>query len=218
VPLGVFLVLHLAVNASALRGQDSFAAAVAASHAIPAIGLLTVLLVDLPLLFHGAMGLWAVVARVSLVTPSPYPRPAAILVRVTGVLTLAFLAVHLPGVHAFASGPRPQGGELLTMLSADLSSTSYGVPWRGALYLVGTLAVTGHLALGVWGMLARTPRGSAAVNRRRLAWAAGALGAAMWLVCVDVVVLHATGSRLVGQVAPPPVSHEPCPPPGTSPP
>ena len=213
-PLGVFLALHLVESARALRGEDAFNRAVATVHGVPAVGLVLALLVYAPLALHAAIGLWLTLARAPPATPTPYSRPVLLAMRATGVVALAFLALHLSEMRALSAGPRLHGGELLTLLSADLSSTSHGVPWWGLTYLVGTGAVTFHFVAGVWGLLARTPRVADRVTRRWLAWAAGALGAAMWLLFVDVVVLHATGSRLVGRAASAPVSGEPCPPPG----
>ncbi len=222
VPLGAFLVLHLVVNARALRGEPAFEAATDATHAVPGFRLLVALLVYVPLVLHSILGLWlwlgtSVEARAAAVAASPYPPAVASMLRFTGVLTLAFLLLHLTEMRAFSPGSRPPGGVLLTLLSANLSSTWRGVPLRGLAYLAGTFAVTVHFAAGLWGVLARTPRGRAPAMRRWLAWAAGTLGAVVFLLFVDVVVLHATGSRLLGRAAPPAVDAEPCPPPEARP-
>jgi succinate dehydrogenase / fumarate reductase cytochrome b subunit len=183
-PLGAFLVLHLVVNARALRGEAAFTRAAEGLERFPAIALVEAVVVFVPLVVHAAVGLWLVVARQPLAVPSPYPRGVAIGMRATG---------------------------LVALLSADLSSTWHGVPWRGALYLVGVAAVTFHFAAGLWGAFARSRHAELAQTRRVAAWAAVALGAIMWLLFTDVVVLHATGSRLFGSPAPDPPSSEPCP-------
>jgi succinate dehydrogenase / fumarate reductase, cytochrome b subunit len=216
VPLGAFLVMHVVVNARAVRGVEAFDAAVGAMHRIPALRVVEIVLVVAPLVLHAVIGLWLVATRTSLTDPTPYPRPMTLTLRATGVVALAFLALHLPEMRVLAPGPRPHGQELLTILAADLSSTWHGVPLAGVLYLVGAGAVTLHFVAGAWGFFARLPRGADPVMRRWVAWAAGALGVTLFAFFADAVVLHATGSRLFGSRAPAPPSHEPCPSPDSS--
>jgi succinate dehydrogenase / fumarate reductase cytochrome b subunit len=215
-PLGAFLVLHVVVNARAIRGEEAFDAAVGRLQRVPGLRLVEVLLVFAPLVLHAAVGLWLVATRAPLHEPSPYPRPVLFTLRATGVVAIAFLAVHLPAMRVLAPGPRPTGAELTTILSADLSSTWLGVPWIGLLYLVGAAAVTLHFVAGAWGFFARLPRGASPVARRSVAWAAAALGVTIFVLFADVIVLHATGSRLFGSHAPAPPSQEPCPLPAAS--
>jgi succinate dehydrogenase / fumarate reductase cytochrome b subunit len=213
VPLGAFLVVHVAVNARAIRGQDAFAAATDAIERVPALRLFEAAFVFAPLAVHGALGLLMIATRrpfgaraPSLLSPS-----LALTMRATGVIVAAFLAMHLPEMRLFGPGPRLHGAETLTVLSADLSSLSRGVPWRGIAYLIGTGAVTLHFAVGAWTALARTRHGAHPTVRRVGAWAAAAVGSALFLFFVDVVVLHATGARLFGSASPAPTSGAPCP-------
>jgi succinate dehydrogenase / fumarate reductase cytochrome b subunit len=216
-PLGAFLVVHAVVNARALRGEDAFAAAVRLFEHVPALGLVEALLVFAPLAVHAAIGLWLVVARIPLARPSPYPTGVRTAMRATGVLAIAFLAMHLPELRFRTPGARPGHGELLTVLTADLSSTWHGVPWRGVVYLAAAGCVAFHFAAGLWGFLA-TSFGDAGAGGRRFrrgaAWCAAIAGSALWLLLTDVVVLHATGTRLLGE----PAAQEPatgeCPPRG----
>jgi hypothetical protein len=60
-------------------------------------------------------------------------------------------------------------------------------------------------------VFARSRSGALPSTRRVAGWAAVALGAAMWLLFVDVIVLHATGSRLFGSPAAAATGAEPCP-------
>jgi hypothetical protein len=151
------------------------------------------------------MGVWLVATRRPLGGASPYPRPLGVAVRVTGVLALLFLALHWPEVRFRAggwAGAPPNGGVLLTLLAAELSSTWHGVPLRAVAYLVGSACVVFHFAAGLWGFFASTERGDDARARLWAGWAAGVMGAALWLLLADTVVLHATGARLFGSPAP----------------
>lgn len=211
VPLGVFLLVHVVTNARALRGPAAFERVVAFWARVPGLRVLEALFVFAPLLVHAAVGVWLVATRQPTAEPSPYPPPLRIAVRATAVVALLFLALHLPELRFRAHAGPPDGGVLRTILEAKLSSTSYGVPWRALAYLVGSACVVFHFAAGLWGFFARTARGAEARARRLAAWSAGALGAVLWLLLADVVVLHATGARLFGSPAPE-VPAEACPP------
>jgi succinate dehydrogenase cytochrome b subunit len=211
-PLGVFLLLHLALNAQALRGASAFAATVRALHRVPAVSLVETLFVFAPLVFHGALGLWLVTTRRPLLPPTPYPPLLRSAMRATGVVAVAFLAMHLPELRFHTAGARLGGDELATLLDADLSRVERGVPWCGLVYLVGTACVTFHFACGLWGFFAITRAGHESPNRRK--WAAlgaTAAGLAMWVAFADIVVLHATGAKLVGGDALQPIAPEACP-------
>jgi succinate dehydrogenase / fumarate reductase cytochrome b subunit len=197
-PLGAFLLVHVAINLTAIRGAVAFARAVHMVARLPALWLFEGLLVFLPLFFHGGVGLYLALTRTPLAERSPYPSTLRTAMRVTGVVALAFVAMHLPELRFRVRGVHLGAGELETLLTADLSSVSHGFPWRAIGYLVGTGCVTFHFAAGLWACLARGRVGGMEASRRWLAWGAGALGALVWGLLSDVVVFHATGSRLFG--------------------
>jgi succinate dehydrogenase / fumarate reductase cytochrome b subunit len=200
VPLGAFLLLHLTLNLRALGGDAAFAHAVDALERVPGLPLLEAVFVFGPLLVHGVVGLWLVVTGTPLASPSPYPRSVRIAMRVTGVLVVAFLAMHLSEFRFRVPGARLDGAQLGTSLAADLSSTWGGVPWRGVAYLVGTACVTFHFAAGLWGFFVAAAAGSDGVRWRKwAAWGVGAIGVALWIAFVNVVVFQATGARLFGE-------------------
>jgi succinate dehydrogenase cytochrome b subunit len=198
VPLGAFLFLHLAVNARILRSGAAFEGAVRAIHRLPALAMLEWLFVFAPLLLHTVVGLWLIATRTQLAERSPYPPAMRIAVRATGVAAVAFLAMHLPELRLRTPGARLGGAELATVLAADLSSISYGVPWRGAAYLAGTACVTFHFAAGLWGFIVTTRLGDVERVRKWAGWGAAAIGATIWVLLANVVVFHATGARLFG--------------------
>jgi succinate dehydrogenase / fumarate reductase cytochrome b subunit len=203
-PLGAFLLVHAIANARALRGEEAFAAGVRLFDRIPALGLIEVLVVFVPLAVHAAIGLWLVIARAPLARPSPYAPGVRTAMRATGVLAIAFLGMHLPELRFRTPGARPGHGELLTALTSDLSSTWHGVPWRAVIYLAAAGCVAFHFAAGLWGVLATSWAGAderARRFRRGAAWGAAILGGSLWLLLTDVVVLHATGTRLIGEPA-----------------
>jgi succinate dehydrogenase / fumarate reductase cytochrome b subunit len=211
-PLGVFLVVHLVLNAQALRGASAFVTGVRTIDECPLLPLVESVFVFAPLVFHGALGVWLVVSRTALAPPAPYRPAIRIAMRATGLAVVAFLAMHLSELRFHSPGVRLRGDELATLLDADLSSTWRGVPFRGLTYLVGTACVTFHFACGLWGAFATTRAGRRSPSQRAwAAWGAIAAGAAMWAAFADVVVLHATGAKLFDGQDPEPAPSEPCP-------
>jgi succinate dehydrogenase / fumarate reductase, cytochrome b subunit len=210
-PLGVFLVLHAALNARALGGELPFARAVGWTERVPLLPVVEAVFVFLPLAVHAALGLALVVTRRSYVEPSPYPRGVRIAMHATGVLVLAFLAMHLPELRFRVPGVRPDAGQLLTFLGEDLSSMRAGLPWRGVLYLLGSACATFHFVVGLWGYFAASGRGDSERARRIAGWWAAAVGAALWTLFVAVTVYHATGARILGGEAEVMAPAGPCP-------
>jgi succinate dehydrogenase / fumarate reductase cytochrome b subunit len=210
-PLGAFLLIHVVVAATALAGTPALAATEDAVGRWPALWLVEAVFVYVPLVVHGGIGAWLAVRRVPPASPSPYPPAVGAAMRWTGGALLAFLALHVVELR-FRGGhaARLDGGGAASALAADLSTTWHGVPWQGLVYLAGVACAAFHFAVGAWGFFASSARGRAHPEvRRPAAWAAAAIGVAMWATLTDVVVLHGTGRALVsiGSAGP----SEPCP-------
>jgi len=211
IPLGAFLLVHVVNNARVLAGDDAFLATVRAYARVPGLAVFEALFVFAPLLFHAAFGLWLVVGGAPLRATSPYPPALRVAVRVTGVLAVAFLAMHLPELRFREPLVRPSGAALLSVLDSHLSSMSHGLPWRAVVYLLGSACVCFHFAAGAWGAFAATPRGAGARSRRRAAWWSVAVGTLLWVLFADVVIYHATGTRLLGGAPRDEATAPPCP-------
>jgi succinate dehydrogenase/fumarate reductase cytochrome b subunit (b558 family) len=209
-PLGAFLVVHVAANARALAGDAAFTSAAKGLERIPALALVEIVFVYVPMLVHAGIGAWLIVTRASLGAPSPFGSAARLAMRITGVLALAFLALHLAELRFRTPGARPAAEALSTLLASHLASMQYGLPLRAVGYLLGSAAVCFHFAAGLWGVFARTPQGQGRQARRRAVWWAGAVGGAMWLLFANVVVFHATGAPLLGGAPAEWHASEPC--------
>jgi succinate dehydrogenase / fumarate reductase cytochrome b subunit len=212
-PLGAFLLFHLAVNARALRGEGALVATLDGLHRSRALAATEAVVVFAPLLLHGVIGLWLVWSREPFVEPTPYSPPVLAALRGTGVVVALFLAMHLVELRFGIAGHRPDGGALATVLAANLGATRFGVPWRGVAYLIAVGCVAFHFVVGCWGLYARSGHGQASPHRLR--WAAlgaAVAGVALGVGFADVVVFHATGTRLIGgSAAAAPPAHA-CPP------
>ncbi|MDP9152541.1 MAG: hypothetical protein M3O36_21655 [Myxococcota bacterium] len=202
-PLAAFLVLHLYVNARALRDDASFARALGVFDRALLAPYLPWLLVAAPLAFHAFFGLWLVVRRAAPPEPRPYPGGLRVAMRWTGVAALAFMAFHLSSTWSLSSWfvrgrAEADGLQLASQLASELSSTFCSVPWRAVAYLLGSACATFHLVVGAWGFFAGTRAGHGAGARRGAAWLVAVVGIVIAAGYARVVVYYATGARLFG--------------------
>lgn len=197
VPVGGFLVLHLWTNAAALFGRRSFDEAVGRIQALPALWAFELFGVLLPLAFHAAYGVWLWRSSAPNVGAYPHARNWAYFAqRITGTVVLLFVGLHLYELWA----QKWFGGMLPTQfygeLTAGLSATAAGVPWRAFAYAIGVLAAAFHLANGLVGFAQGWGLVLTRAGQRRLGFAALALGCGLSLLGVATVVHFAAGPFL----------------------
>ena len=169
VPVGVFLVLHLATNASALRGADAYNAMARRLQGLPLVLAVELLLIAAPLFFHGVYGLFLIASD-----EPPYVgrrRLLSLAQRATGVVLFGFVLFHLWTARLVQIHDH-ESLDLFRLMQAALAS-----PWIRAAYLAGILSAAFHLSAGLWTFaetwgIATTPR-----SRR----AAGAASAVLFL-------------------------------------
>jgi succinate dehydrogenase / fumarate reductase cytochrome b subunit len=198
VPLGAFLVLHLASNASSLGGARAFNAQIDRLAAIPLRTFGEMAFIAVPLAFHALAGVWLAVRGDETGLRRRHGRGLLHgLQRATGILALLFIGAHLWefrvqraffGLHAHA---------LFGAVATDLSSVKWSVPWIAIGYVLGLGSVVFHLANGIVGFA--TSWGLAASERsvRRLSWASGAIGTALFALGMASVVFFSTGQSVV---------------------
>ena len=168
VPIGVFLIPHLTTNSSIVWGSQlshgpygpgsggvyTFQHEVNFIHSLPALVLIEIGLIWLPLLFHAALGV--VFARTGRNNVSAYRYGGNwryALQRATGYIALVFIFLHLSSLRW---GWTYDGWFPTFEVEAAASSTAehfqagrMGVA-MAALYLVGVLSVVYHFANGLW--------------------------------------------------------------------
>jgi succinate dehydrogenase/fumarate reductase cytochrome b subunit len=106
-----------------------------------------------------------------------------------GVLTLGFLLVHVPAMQA-----RPGPASTVRDVYA-LMWDSFGKPGTLAIYLVGLLAVCGHMGLGL-GRAASTLAVAQGASAQLARIAAAALAACVFLCWLQVLACYAIGEPL----------------------
>lgn len=144
VPVGVFLVFHLATNAAAMKGADAYNAVARTMQSLPLLVAVEVLLIAVPLFFHGIYGLFLVAAEEPGAGRPPGRKALSVAQRATGIVLFAFLLFHLWTARLVQL--RDHGElDLFRLMQASLAS-----PWIRAAYVAGILSATFHLSAGVF--------------------------------------------------------------------
>jgi succinate dehydrogenase / fumarate reductase, cytochrome b subunit len=161
VPLGAYLVFHLATNASVIDGIQTYQER---ANQIHVLGNTTVQIIGWafilgPLLFHGVIGLLIVLHGRRNVLRYPYlENMRYTLVRLTGVVVFVFVIWHV--FHMTGWIPinwwnehvaQPWGGAQFDPTNVVTAVEAVrATPWTTTAYIVGTLAAVYHLSAGLW--------------------------------------------------------------------
>lgn len=195
IPLPVFLLLHISRELVLSRATDVTDLLRPAPSGV-AIATL-VLLVWIPLAVHAGLGLWLVLSGAGASVAGPdVPAPARRVSRLTSLLALAFLAYHAREYPLATLLGEADARDAGLRLAARLSGTSYGVPLRGAAYLLGLAATVAHAGLGVHRALLREGRLTSGAARRVSARACAAAAALLFGLGAATVIRVATGALL----------------------
>ena len=162
IPVGAYMVVHLATNASVINGADTFQRNV---YAIHSLGRLLPYVewgfIFLPILFHAIVGV--VIVAGGLPNSNQYrygPNIRYTLQRYTGMIAFVFIVLHVGHFHGWFHNEawlnnvvRPLHGAQFRAYNAT-STTGLALQfWAAvALYLIGIAACVFHLANGVWTM------------------------------------------------------------------
>lgn len=192
-PLGTFLIAHLVQQS---RGM--WAAAYSTDGDVPkllgtgpTLGALVLLLLGT----HAAIGLLVVAQEgLGLHRGKDRRQQGNALQRLTGLLVLAFLVLHVLDVIAPLATGELAGTDAYQAMAARLSGTQAGVPWWALGYVIGIGAIAYHAGSGLahaarrWGCC-KTARG------RRWSVGLGALvGLATLVLGTNTTILLATGT------------------------
>ncbi len=184
VPLGMFLVAHLWTSAHAVYGRESFNAALGRSQTLPLRVWLEALCIVLPLAFHAISG-FIVAPRVSVnvVTHPGTAHWLALLQRVSGLVTVVFIAAHIWQYRAQTLLGRLAWRDEYYRLTVDLNR-----PGIFAMYVTGVTAAVFHLAYGLWQAGSTWGLTVSARGQRRAAWLCGLVGVLVWALGINVLM------------------------------
>ncbi|MCM2531466.1 succinate dehydrogenase cytochrome b558 subunit [Neobacillus pocheonensis] len=146
IPIGLFMTIHLVVNHYATGGADSFNKAANFMESLPFLNVLEIVFIFLPLLFHAIYGLYiAFTAKNNASRFGFFRNWMFLLQRITGVITLIFLAWHVWETRiAMAFG---------TALNFQMMHNILSSPFMFGFYLVGILSTIFHFSNGLWSFM-----------------------------------------------------------------
>jgi len=153
-PLAFFICFHFYMNTFALRGPAGYNKIIDfISGNVSYLILVELVLIFLPIAWHGLYGLWLVyTGSYNVGLYSYYRNWAYLLQRLTGLVMFIFLAYHLwtLPLQRILFGKE---------MSFDLVSSQLVVPWVAVLYGIGLLATAYHVSNGLvsflikWGII-----------------------------------------------------------------
>lgn len=143
IPVGIFLMQHLVINHFATKGVEAFNSASHFMANLPFKLFLETFIIFLPLLFHAIYGLYiAFTAKNNVSRLGFFRNWMFVLQRVSGVITLIFLAWHVWETRVQAAlGVEPNFDMMHNILSNPV------MLW---FYIIGVVSTTFHFANGLW--------------------------------------------------------------------
>lgn len=201
VPLGAFVLFHVWMSLSLAGSREIYDRQIAFLHGGPLLGVLELVLVILPLAYHGGYGL----IRTFQPRDVQHARDTdlmATLERASGIVVLVFVAVH---VWEFRGATWQHGlpvASYSTKVVEDLSSTQAGVPWIALGYLVGVAATLFHLVNGMTSFLTTWGYTPTAESQGRARIFFRVVGIFFFAVSAALVIQVATGTRIFASEEP----------------
>lgn len=143
IPVGLFLMRHLVVNHFATGGEESFNNAAHFMESLPFRIFLETFVIYLPLLFHAIYGLYIAFTAKNNTSRYGYFRNwMFMLQRVSGVITLVFVAWHVWETRVQAAF----GAEVNFQMMENILSN----PFMFWFYIIGVISAIFHFANGLW--------------------------------------------------------------------
>ncbi|KAF0819425.1 MULTISPECIES: succinate dehydrogenase cytochrome b558 subunit [unclassified Cytobacillus] len=143
IPVGLFLMQHLVVNHFATGGEESFNNAAHFMESLPFRIFLETFVIYLPLLFHAIYGLYIAFTAKNNTSRYGYFRNwMFMLQRVSGVITLVFVAWHVWETRVQAAF----GAEVNFQMMENILSN----PFMFWFYIIGVISAIFHFANGLW--------------------------------------------------------------------
>jgi succinate dehydrogenase / fumarate reductase cytochrome b subunit len=183
VPVGAFLLEHLATNAVALNGAAAYNRAVTAIARLPFLPAIEVLLIGVPIAFHAVAGALIATTGEASVHRGRYPRNwMYLLQRVSGVFLAFFIIYHVWGTRL---SPAAHGhrDDLYQFMRVHLRE-----PGVLPIYVLGTIAACFHLGNGLFGFAIHWGLATTRAAQRRAARIGFAVFIVLAVVGVDALL------------------------------
>lgn len=143
IPVGLFLTQHLIINHFATKGEEAFNKAASFMGNLPFQLFLEIFIIFLPLIYHAIYGLYiAFTAKNNVGKFSLLRNWLFMLQRVTGIITLIFVAWHVWQTRVQVAF----GAEVNFQMMENILAS----PFMFWFYIIGVLAAIFHFANGLW--------------------------------------------------------------------
>ena len=144
VPVSLFVLMHFYTNSFSVKGPQPYDERLTSLNRLPFMQAFEVLFIYLPILFHAGLGIWLSIRGKQNFSSYPYfGNLRYLLQRLSGIGVLLFVGAHLykTKIDPWWSG-----------YSIDFAHMSEGLhePITFAVYTLGILGTTYHLANGLW--------------------------------------------------------------------
>ena len=142
IPIALFICVHFLLNSSIFLGNEAFAAVCDFMRNAPFVIVLELVLIAIPIIFHGIYGIYIVyMAKNNVMQYKYYRNLAFYLQRITSLIVLVFLLWH---VYTLRIAPYISAGPVPDII-AILHNPLYFV-----LYIAGVEAAIYHLTNGLF--------------------------------------------------------------------
>ncbi len=165
----LFLCFHFFLNSYATVGNAAFNTAASFMHNLPHLTLVEILVLGVPIAFHGIYGLviWYR-GKGNLARYGYFRNWMFFLQNISGFLLLAFLVLHVWGTR------------ITSVIAGDTIDFQWMVhhfanPWFLIITAVGVLAASFHVANGLWGFLINAGISTGKKAQHVLGWVCGLL-------------------------------------------
>jgi succinate dehydrogenase / fumarate reductase cytochrome b subunit len=182
-PIGAYLCVHLATNASVINGPMSFQEQVDRIHSLgvvlPAVEWTFIFI---PIMFHATVG-WMILAG-ALPNTHAYPYASNFrytMQRVTAIIAFVFIVFHVIQLHHWFGAPFKEMGGAQFEAEHATSSTAIALApvWIKLAYAVGMLTCVYHFANGLWTQGITWGLWTSAAAQRRASWVSVIVGLAL---------------------------------------
>ncbi|MCK4659355.1 MAG: succinate dehydrogenase [Phycisphaerae bacterium] len=153
IPVGVFLCVHLSLNATFMAGPDAFQFAVDQLHKLDHLGILVpveLMFIFIPIVFHALVGvlIW-LTSKPNVLAYQYGGNVRYTLQRWSGIIAILFILGHLWHVHWII----PSATDFDATRAAESAVEAMSRWWAGPAYAIGVLCAVFHFANGIWTFL-----------------------------------------------------------------
>lgn len=176
IPVGAFVVVHLATNASILAGPEAFQSRVDMIHGLgPLLPIVEWLFIFLPMIFHASIGFVIISGGLPNVGSYPYVGNVRYtLQRATGMIAFAFILWHIIQLHWM--GAALGGGAFDPHRASSSAATAIAPMLVGILYAIGIVSVVFHFSNGLWTLGITWGLWTSSAAMQRASWACLVIG------------------------------------------